>query len=79
VVAIRSLIGAAYAAGTIDQLTTYGYGIEGGMSLCVERTRFSDSRQFEALKSAIDAIPFDASRTSKSTQFEAACPKRTTP
>jgi hypothetical protein len=76
VLEVRRLIGAAYEANVIDQLTTLGYGIEGGMSLCVAKTPWAKDEDFLALKLAIEAIPADVRRTAKSAEFTALCTPR---
>lgn len=73
---VRSLIAAAYAKNEVDQILTLGYGIEGGMSVCVQKAQFVRSSEgLTALTEAIAAIPHDPRRTSKDVVWTGSCVK----
>jgi hypothetical protein len=60
---VRDLLAGAFADGTLDNILTLGHGIEGGAIFCVELNPWVESTQIQALKTAIDAIRFDPTRS----------------
>lgn len=71
--AVKSVIGRAVAEGVIDTYVTYGYGIEGGMSSCIQLSPFQDSQKLIQLKSQLLQIRPPSSTTSYVVQVAAAC------
>ena len=71
--AVRSVIGRAVAKGVIDTYITYGYGIEGGMSSCVQLSPFQNSRKLFQLKQEFLEIKPNRSTTSYNVKVVPSC------
>lgn len=71
--AVQSVIGRAVAQGVIDTYITYGYGIEGGMSSCIQLSPYENSQQLIRLKRQLLQIRPPSSTTSYVVQVAAAC------
>ncbi|CAA9402308.1 hypothetical protein AVDCRST_MAG94-5981 [uncultured Leptolyngbya sp.] len=71
--AVRSVIGRAVTRGTIDTYITYGYGIEGGSSSCIQLSRFQDPTQLLPLRSQLLRIKPNPQTTSYTVKAVAAC------
>ena len=72
-VAVRSVIGKAVADGVVDTYITYGYGIEGGMSSCIQLSRYQDSEKLVQLKRELLKIKPNRNTTSYDVTAVAAC------
>lgn len=71
--AVRSVIGRAVAEGVIDTYITYGYGIEGGTSSCIQLSRFQDPKQLLPLKNQLLQIKPNPQTTSYTVKAVAEC------
>jgi heat shock protein HslJ len=71
--AVRSVIGEAVAEGVVDTFITYGYGIEGGSSSCIQLSRFQDPKQLRPLKNELLQIKPNPKTTSYNVKAVAAC------
>ncbi len=76
VAAVRSVIGRAVAKGVIDTYITYGYGIEGGSSSCIQLSPFQDSQKLRQLRSELLRIKPNPETTSYNVKAVAACTQR---
>lgn len=74
--AVRSVIGKAVANGVVDTYITYGYGIEGGTSSCIQLSPFQNSRKLFQLKSELLQIKPNRETTAYNVSVVAACPQR---
>lgn len=71
--AVRLVIGRAVAKGVIDTYITYGYGIEGGTSSCVQLSPFQNSRKLFQLKRELLQIKPNPSTTSYNVKIVPSC------
>lgn len=71
--AVRAVIGRAVTEGVIDTYITYGYGIEGGSSSCIQLSRFQDSQKLRQLRNELLQIKPNPKTTSYSVKAVAAC------
>lgn len=71
--AVRSVIGRAVAQGVVDTYITYGYGVEGGSSSCLQLRRFQDPKQLLQLRSQLLQIKPNPQTTSYNVKAVAAC------
>lgn len=71
--AVRAVIGRAVTEGVIDTYITYGYGIEGGSSSCIQLSRFQDSQKLRQLRNELLRIKPNPKTTSYSVKAVAAC------
>lgn len=71
--AVRSVIAEAVAEGVVDTYITYGYGIEGGSSSCIQLSRFQDPKQLRSLESKLLQIKPNPQTTSYSVKAVTAC------
>ena len=71
--AVHSVIGTAVSKGVIDTYITYGYGIEGGSSSCIQLSRFQDPTQLLPLRSQLLRIKPKPQTTSYTVKAVAAC------
>jgi len=77
--AVRSVIGRAVTRGVIDTYITYGYGIEGGSSSCIQLSRFQDPQQLFPLRSQLLRIKPNPQTTSYTVKAVATCPQPSQP
>lgn len=70
---LRSVIGRAVMKGVIDTYITYGYGIEGGSSSCIQLSRYQDPKQLFQLRSQLLQIKPNPATTSYNVKPVAAC------
>jgi len=73
---IQRVIGRAVSRGIIDNYITYGYGIEGGSSSCIQLSRFEDDKSLQQLKSELLQIRPNPATTSYNVTAVAACNPR---
>jgi len=71
--AVRQVIGTAVTRGVIDTYTTYGYGIEGGSSSCIQLSSYEDSRSLVQLESELLQIQPNRSTTAYEVKRVPAC------
>lgn len=71
--AVRSVIGRAVAQGVVDSYITYGYGIEGGSSSCIQLSRFQDPKQLLQLRNQLLQVKPNPQTTSYTVKAVAAC------
>jgi len=71
--AVRSVIGKAVTEGVVDTYLTYGYGIEGGSSSCIQLSRFQDPKQLFQLRRQLLQIQPNPETTSYNIKAVAAC------
>lgn len=71
--AVRRVIGRAVSRGVVDTYITYGYGIEGGSSSCIQLSRFEDSSSLAQLESELLQIRPNPNTTSYDVTAVAAC------
>ncbi len=71
--AVRSVIGTAVKKGVVDTYITYGYGIEGGMSSCVQLSPFQNSSEIFQLKNELLRIKPDPNTTSYNVKVVPSC------
>lgn len=70
--AVRSVI-RAVAKAVVDTYITYGYGIEGGMSSCIQLSPFQNSSKLFLLKSEFLQIKPNPETTAYNVKIVAAC------
>lgn len=70
---VRSVIGRAVTEGVIDTYLTYGYGIEGGTSSCIQLSRFQDPKRLLQLRNQLLRIKPNPETTSYTVQAVTAC------
>ncbi len=71
--AVRAIIGRAVTEGAIDTYITYGYGIEGGTSSCIQLSRGQDPQQLRQLKSKLLRIRPNPDTTAYDVKAVTAC------
>ena len=71
--AVRSVIGRAVTDGVVDTYITYGYGIEGGMSSCIQLSPYQNSQKLNQLRRELLNIRPNRSTTSYDVSLVAAC------
>lgn len=74
--AVQSVIGRAVANGVVDTYITYGYGIEGGTSSCIQLSPFANSRKLFQLKNELLQIKPNRETTAYNVKVVAACTQR---
>ena len=73
---VQRVIGRAVVRGIIDNYITYGYGIEGGSSSCIQLSRFEDDKTLQQLESELLQIRPNPATTSYNVETVAACSPR---
>jgi len=71
--AVRQTLGTAVSKGVIDTYTTYGYGIEGGSSSCIQLSPDEDSRSLVQLERQLLQIQPNRQTTAYEVKRVAAC------
>lgn len=70
---VRRVIGKAVTRGIIDTYITYGYGIEGGSTACIQLSPFGDSKSLLQLENELLQIQPNRATTSYNVQSVATC------
>ena len=73
---VRRVIGRAVSRGIIDNYITYGYGIEGGSSSCIQLSRFEDDKSLQQLESELLQIQPNPATTSYNVKTVVTCNPR---
>ena len=73
---VQRVIGKAVARGIVDNYITYGYGIEGGSSSCIELSPNQDDRSLLQLERELLQIQPNPATTSYNVKTVAACNKK---
>ncbi len=71
--AVRSVIGTAVSRGVIDTYITYGYGIEGGSSSCIQLSPYENSKSLVQLESELFQIQPNRETTAYEVKRVTAC------
>lgn len=70
---VQRVIGRAVARGIVDNYITYGYGIEGGSSSCIQLSPYEDDRRLQQLQSELLQIQPNPATTSYNVLTVATC------
>lgn len=70
---VRRVIGRAVIRGIVDTYITYGYGIEGGFSSCIQLSPFEDEQRLLQLESKLLRIQPNPTTTFYNVKTVAAC------
>jgi heat shock protein HslJ len=76
--AVRGTIGSAVTRGVIDTYITYGYGIEGGSSSCIQLSPYEGSKRLLELESELLQIQPNRETTAYEVKAVAACRRQST-
>jgi heat shock protein HslJ len=71
--AVRDVIGTAVTKGVIDTYVTYGYGIEGGSSFCIQLSPYEDATSLVQLERKLLQIQPNRETTAYEVKRVAAC------
>lgn len=72
---VQRVIGKAVARGIVDNYITYGYGIEGGSSSCIQLSPFQDDKSLLQLERELLQIKPNPATTAYNVKTVAACNK----
>lgn len=70
---VRETVAKAFNDGLIESVVTLGYGIEGGFSLCLKRSRWTEDGALFEVESNIKEIPHNPARTALTVSMADAC------